>query len=147
MLPDDLITIAECAERAHVKKITIYKARAKGKVIFYQKPGRFRHYVSWAQYQDYMLKRYCREITTRLDGHRVFDLEAGRYSVPIAAKYLGSKMGYDFPDQKLYYLIRRGVIPARRIGWHWTLDFEDLNDYCAKQLALQAIQDERIRSL
>ena len=73
---------------------------------------------------EYRLNKY-NVAKRKVEGELIFSLEHGYYSVLHVAKTLSAMLGHPYNAQHVYYLIRRGEVPAQRKGGCWVIMRED----------------------
>jgi excisionase family DNA binding protein len=125
-MTDDLVTISELAEYAHVGRGSVYIMLRKGRFKGHKVAGRWR--ISKTDYDAYRMSRHSGE-DRRKEGVRIFNMDEGRFSVQMTAKILGERLGKRFNTMGVYYQIRRGRLKAYRIGTAWIVSGEAIQAY------------------
>lgn len=126
-------SLAEAGKHAGLVRQAIYIAIKKGYLKAIKKEKGWE--IDEADLQDYLVNRYNREAKKETsDGKKVFDFDQGTFSVLGASKFLSQHFEGGCDKQRVYYLIRCGVIPAHRIGAAYVIKKEDLEAYVLKVL-------------
>lgn len=101
----------------------IYKGRLKAK------KKTFAHTSLWlinrSDFETYRKTRYNHSLR-EIDGKLIFDKEKGLYSAREVADLLGCHL------QRIYYHLRVGLIPSKRVGAAWVVHIDDINQYKSK---------------
>lgn len=101
------ITVKEAAKILGLTTQAVFIAMKKGKLVCNRNHGRWK--LSLTSVNAYPNIRYNASYK-KINGKLVYDRSKGLYSVTQLADIL------NVPPQKIYYLIRRNVIPSQRIG-------------------------------
>lgn len=116
------LTINEIAEYAHVTRQAVYMALHKGLCKGIKHEGCWM--ITREAYDDYRANRHNRDLRKR-HGKALFDIEKGYFSVRQVATILSTSLGRPYSMQRLYYLLRRGVLPSKRSGAAWIICKKD----------------------
>ena len=84
----------------------------------------------------YRANKYNRD-EMKHDGKRVFDPEAGTFSVEQVMRIMSEHLGEPYPKQKLYYKLYSGQLKASRSGVAWVIRKEDAIDLLDKELGIK----------
>lgn len=125
------LNITQAAELAKVGRQAIFQAIKKGRLKAY-KPKYF-----WEIYledlEQYRIMKYSRQNMVR-DGHKVFSEEKGTWSVIHVCKTLSEALGRPYTPNRIYYLIRRGNLPAYKCGAAWVILSKDAEQLLEMEL-------------
>ena len=113
-------SITQVANQFKKSRQAVYVALKKKKFSCFNEEGEWK--ISLDDYISYLNSRYDRTFSKRNDGSLVFDKSQGFYSAKEAAHYLNLGL------QKIYYYLRRGMIPSRRYKSAWLIHIDDLNN-------------------
>lgn len=101
----------------------VYKGRLKAK------KKKFAHTALWlinrSDFENYRKSRYDRALR-EINGKLIFDKKKGLYSAKEAAEMVGCNV------QRIYYHLRVGLIPSKRVGAAWVVHIDDIKDYKSK---------------
>ncbi len=129
------ISLTQAANSCHVTRQAIYIAIKKGRL----KAAKVGHrwFLSTADLEDYRASKYRRDLR-EIDGVKVFDLEAGSYSVLYVARAFGEVLQCHYPLQRIYYLLRIGTLAGEKRGGQWVIRREEAK----RMLEIEAKEDK-----
>lgn len=116
-MSSEWLTVREVAEMNLVTCQSVYNLITKGRLKAIKKNGGWR--INPKDVEEFSKYKYSHQNRV-INGQKVFDKAKGLYSIPEAAKAFGYKV------QRLYYLQRMGVLPAKRVGAAWVVKEEDV---------------------
>lgn len=121
------MTVAEIMQEFGVSRQTvilpIHSGRLKARKRFWNKKTHM-WVINKSDFENYRKGRYKQE--KMIDGKPIFDKDKGLYSVNEAAEIIGCN------PHRVYYHVRIGVIPAKRVRSSWVLSIKDINEYKSK---------------
>lgn len=118
----DYISPTEAAAMCRVKRVAIHSAIKKGRLKAVKVKNRW--HITISALDEYRESRYSR-MGRKLNGELVFDIAAGRWPVQYVAKWLGNVIDRTISENKIYYLMRIGLVQAYRRGNAWMIKRED----------------------
>ena len=125
-LKQDLLTVAEAALLMNLKVASIYNAIRIGRLYANKVLGKL--CLSHEDIQQYIETKWCSRYTRRDEkGSLIFNQDDGTMSVPECADYLNVTLG------KVYYLLRKGVLPYKRLNWTYIIQKSDIDKLKEKQ--------------
>lgn len=114
---DQLISVNQACIRYGVSRqaifLCIHNKRLKAKKV----NGKWLFTVQ--AWNDYTNSKYHRKFSIR-DGKKIYDADEGRLSPSMVAEHFG------LDKQKLYYLLRKGIIPHKRLGAAYIISRQDV---------------------
>jgi len=117
---DEILSISQASKRYKVSRQAIFlciqKGRLKASVI--DKKWRFT-VNAWNEYID---SKYHRRFSVR-DGKKMYDIDEGILSPSMISERFG------IHKQKVYYLVRKGIIPSERIGSAYIIQEQNFLKY------------------
>lgn len=119
---EEFFSLRDAAKYAHMTYQAIHEAITRGKLTATKVNGKwhiFRHDLD-----NYRANRYNRQ-ERKQRGVPVYDAEKGEFSVQQICKIISHQSGVPFPDQKLYYLLRKGIVKSMRKGAAWVIPKEE----------------------
>lgn len=128
--PDDVLTLKEAAEYAHITKQAVYVALKKKKLEAFKVKNRW--FITREKIDEYRLNKYNRH-SRRKDGDLIYDIEEGRFSIHDLSKIMSLNpneggLGKRIPVQRLYYLVRTGQLKSHKVGCSIVIYKEDILD-------------------
>lgn len=129
--PNDLLTISQLADYAHVKRQAVYLAMRKGGFTGIRKKGIY--WVLRKDYDEYRLNKYSRE-KRQLNGEKIYDIPNGKLSTFYVARVMQEELGRIVPLQRIYYLLRQGSLKGHKIGGTWVIMAADAQEFLNTQL-------------
>ena len=130
-MKNEMLTLTEAADYAHVTRQAIYTALRK-RGLKAQKVGN-RWLLLKADIDDYRGNKYNRDKRI-INGQLVFDMEKGEFSVMQVLKVMSAALGYPFRIQRLYYLLRSGQLPSFKKGAAWIIMGKDASKLLQDEL-------------
>ncbi len=118
---DGYVSVSEAARIKKVTRQAIYLAIRLKRLKAYKHDDRWKVFL--VDLEQYDSRRFSRVFHSSVDGKPIFDEEKGYFSVDRASKMI------NVPKQKLYYAIRRGTLPARRVRASYVIHVTDLLEY------------------
>ena len=127
-MENDLLTLRQAAEYAHVTRQAIYLALRNRGLTALKANGRW--YIKRGDIDEYRKSKYDRS-KRRIEGELVHDLDKGNFSVMHLAKIFSlpiseGGLGRPYTTQRIYYLLRIGEIKALRKGATWIIPKEEV---------------------
>lgn len=129
---DDLTSLSIAASYAHTSRQAIYLAIRKGKLkaqkryVMNEKGFEMEQWVvKKSDLDDYRRSKYNTEKRV-VNGQKLFDLDADRFSVLHASKILSQMLGIYYPAHKLYYLLRTGQARGYKMGGAWIIKKDEM---------------------
>lgn len=126
------LSIPEAARHAKVEPQSIWVAIRKNKIKatkcgIITSTGKFT--LGWVilvnDLDDYRKNRFNRDRRI-VDGKKLFDIGAGRFSVFHVSKILSSRLNRKITIDRIYYLIYRGHLRAAKNSGAWVISNEEL---------------------
>lgn len=131
--PKTFHSLTECAQYAGTSRQAVKVAIQKGHLKAVKKP--FVHpkskalmrtwHITLEDLEDYRRNKYNSE-KRQINGERVFDYNADRWSVGFTAKVLSSAWGIPVPLTRVYYFLRTGQLRGFKKGVNWVINPEDV---------------------
>ncbi len=121
---DDWITITEAATFCGLTRQSVWKCIKMGLLKAVRESRTWYTTKQWLE--DYQAQKYSR-LKKKIDGVKLFDFTEGR----LTAKQAADLVGLDY--QRMYYLLRIGVIPGDKVGGQWLIRSKDIKAH-AEQL-------------
>ena len=116
---EELISVTEACKRFGITRqalfICIRSKRLKAEKI------KNRWYFTAKAWNDYVNSKYSREYSIR-DGLNMYDIKNGVLSPSMVSEQFGLE------KQQIYYLLRKGVIPDKRMGCAYILSKNDVKN-------------------
>lgn len=100
--------------------------------------------ITLASLDDYRKNKYSR-MKRKINGEQIYNIEAGRWPIQFMAKWLGDLLNKPISENRIYYLIKIGHIPAYRAGNGWVVKREDAEAYYLKLMNLETTVKEQLR--
>lgn len=114
----EYFTINEVAKMQNVKKQSVYIRIASKKLKATKNNGKW--FIEKNDLQEYEKNKWTREDLTK-NNEKVFDIKKNRVSI----RYLCQMLNID--PQRVYYLIRKGIIPHERSDSSYVFDLSKIN--------------------
>lgn len=114
----DWVSVERTATILRSTQQNVYELIKRGRLSCRKKDGTLTQ-VYLPSIDNYLQNKFSREYA-KVNGELVYDLDKGRLSVLMVAKML------KITPQRVYYLIRHGVIKAEKRGWYTVVHQEDL---------------------
>ena len=134
-MEDLFVSVSQAAKIKNVTRQAVYLAIKLKRLKAYKIDEKWLIYKK--DLQEYDERRYSREFHSSFYGKPIFDDEKGYVSVDKASLIIG------VPKQKIYYAIRRRILPAKRKKAAYVLYVEDLMKYKfsleKKELSLKSV--------
>ena len=121
-LPDEFMSLNECAEYGKVTRQAIYVAIRKKQLVATMKDNRW--HILRADYDNYRANKYNRDKRI-FENEPVYDLEKGHFSVHQVVRVFSETLGRAYSLQHIYYLLRTGQIKGFKKGSSWVILKED----------------------
>ena len=115
----------QAAEYAKLCRSSLYLCIKKKRIKAFKKG---RCWVIKKSQIDYYLKSRFKRDDIVFNGERVFDFNAGRYSILHITKILSEKLNEKFNYQRVYYLIRCGKLKSKKIGLHYVISEKSIQE-------------------
>jgi excisionase family DNA binding protein len=120
LMPYEVLTITQAAEKLGKKRQSIYAMIRQNKIKAYQ-INRY-WFISPEALNSYLENRYSRE-NSKINGVLVHDNEKGEYSVKQTAKIMKRTTNH------IHYLIKAGYLRAKKKGAHPVIMMEEIQKY------------------
>jgi hypothetical protein len=133
---DEIFTLAQAADYAHVERQAIFVAIRDGKLIAEKRPkgGLLCWFVKRSDLDAYRASKYIRDKRI-VDGQKLFDIENGRLSVFHLSKLLTKKLKRPYPTARIYHLLYTGALRASKKANAWVISAEDAEKLYLKEKA------------
>ena len=114
---EEIICVSQACKRYNVRRqtifLSIYKDRLKAKKV------KNKWWFTVGAWKDYQKSKYDRSYSMK-NGKHIYNIEEGIMSPTMISQQYGVN------KQRLYYLIRQGVIPCQRVGCSYVVCKEDV---------------------
>ncbi len=84
-----------------------------------------KYFINQNDLDAYVKSKHNHQLRVK-NGELLFDPDKGIYSTDGAASFLSKELGIDYPRNRVYYLIRRGLLRVKKYGASFLLQKEDL---------------------
>lgn len=112
-------TLQEIAAYGHVTRQAIHMLLKKGLCPAFKHEGAWQIKIS--DYDEYRANRYNKD-KRKYRGQRVYDVDKGLYTVRQVATVFSSSLGRKYSIHKIYYQLRSGKLPSKRVGAAWVIE-------------------------
>lgn len=116
-MTNDLMTVSQAMKKYGVTRQAIYLCIYNNRLKAVKDQGRWK--ITEKAWDDYTKSKYDRMFSVS-NGEKIYDPEHG-----ILSPGMVSSM-FNLDRQKIYYLIRKNVIPAEKCGCSYVLKIEDI---------------------
>jgi excisionase family DNA binding protein len=116
------LSITQAAELAKVGRQAIFCAIKLGRLKAVKKGYFWR--IDPNDLEAYRIMKYSRQHSKR-NGEYIFSKEKGTWSVLHICKTISEALQRPYTTNRVYYLIRRGDVPAYKCGGAWVIKTQD----------------------
>lgn len=120
-------------EKGHLKAEKKYIVHPKSKALIKT------WHITLEDLEDYRRNKYNSE-KKQIDGQKVFDYNADRWSVSFTAKVLSVAWGIPVPFTRIYYFLRTGQLRAQKKGINWVINPEDVKRLAEEKDSSQSVE-------
>jgi excisionase family DNA binding protein len=113
-MQNEILTMTQAADYARVGRQAVYRAIKSGRLK--AKLVNKRYQIATDDIDSYRANKYSRE------GN--YDIAGGYYSVTHVCKALSDTLKIAYPMNRLYYLLRTGILKGNKKGGIWVIEKE-----------------------
>lgn len=156
-MEQEWLTVEEAAALMKIQPQSVLYAIRSGKLPFAKIPKKIERktkkgmhtivrntfHVKKSDGETYRKNKYIRDKRV-LDGEKIYDLEAGRWSVLHLSRVLTEMLGYRYSAASLYFHIRKGDLRTTKIGRCFVIYAADVKDFIMKETGMR---DQEVKLL
>lgn len=128
--PSEFNTLKAVADYYGISRSAIVMAIRKNRLKAVKIKNRW--LILRSDMEEYRKGRFSRNYQTH-EGKLVFDKEKGLLSLRQVRDMFRETLGMNYPNQRLYYLLRLGKLKAFRCGSTWVVNLSDALDLLDKE--------------